>query len=330
MLNTLNKKERISAFKKLEGWYSNLAHLEYAVPDNSSKILNIFNVLKLKYVDPDGDYALYKCLQLIPNEDYNSLNGFSTSPSSTSINNNNVGLQGAVASYDRNTRQFKLKLVDMDDKTVWTCMGKCKKFKGTFVEFGLNTNTSEKAFSGGTVGGFVLKKLKRSPAGLENFNFDVVYKTHYNSVYSPPPTNPLTTLILTTEPGNDVFIHSERNDAQTATLLGDETHFKSNLLKDGMAYGTLTGIIETNAASSTPSVDARIRTLIFKFPDGEVVATGLGTYQPGSDYVQLSVNTPVTIAITGGTEAYMGATGQAVTTRNADNTYKHELHLVVS
>jgi len=183
MLNTLNKKERISAFKKLEGWYSNLAHLEYAVPDNSSKILNIFNVLKLKYVDPDGDYALYKCIQLIPNEDYNSLTGVSTSPSSTSINNNNVGLQGAVASYDRNTRQFKLELVDMDDKTLWTCMGKCKKFKGTFVEFSLNA--SEEAFSGGTVGGFVLKKLKRSPAGVGNFNFDVVYKTHYNSVYSP-------------------------------------------------------------------------------------------------------------------------------------------------
>jgi hypothetical protein len=181
MLNTLNKKERIEAFKKLEGWYSNLAHLEYAVPDNSSKILNIFNYLRLKYVDLAGDYALYKCIQLIPNEDYNNLNGVSTSPSSTSVNSSNVGLQGAVASYDRNTRQFKLELVDMDDKTVWTCTGKCKKFKGTFVEFSLNA--SEKAFSGGTVGGFELKKLKRSPAGLENFNFNVVYKTHYDSVY---------------------------------------------------------------------------------------------------------------------------------------------------
>ena len=185
MLNTLNKKERISAFKKLEGWYSNLAHVEFAVPDNSSKILECFNILKLKYVDPAGDYALYKCLQLVPNELYNTFAGFSSSPSSTSINNNNVGLQGAVASYDRNTRQFKLELVDMDDKTVWTCTGKCKKFKGTFVEFGLNTNTSEKAFRGGTVGGFVLKKLKRSPAGFENFKFDDVYRTHHDSIYPP-------------------------------------------------------------------------------------------------------------------------------------------------
>ena len=183
MLNTLNKKERIAAFKKLEGWYSNLSHLEYAAPDNSSKILDMFNILKLKYVDPAGDYALYKCMQFIPNEYYNTLTGVSSSPSSTSINNNNVGLQGAVASYDRNTRQFKLELVDMDDKTLWTCTGKCKKFKGTFVEFSLNT--SEKSFHGGTVGGFVLKKLKRSPAGLENFNFDLVYRTHHDSVYSP-------------------------------------------------------------------------------------------------------------------------------------------------
>ena len=185
MLNTLNKKERIAAFKKLEGWHSNLSHVEFATPDNSSKILEVFNILKLKYVDPAGDYALYKCLQLVRNELYNTFTGLSSSPASTSINNHNVGLQGAVASYDRNTRQFKLELVDMDDKTLWTCTGKCKKFKGTFVEFGLNTNTSEKSFRGGTVGGFVLKKLKRSPAGLENFNFDVVYRTHHDSVYSP-------------------------------------------------------------------------------------------------------------------------------------------------
>jgi hypothetical protein len=38
------------------------------------------------------------------------------------------------------------------------------------------------------------------------------------------------------EPGSDVFVHSERNDAQMAAHLGDATHFKSNLLKDGMAY----------------------------------------------------------------------------------------------
>ena len=181
MLNALNKKERIAAFKKLEGWYSNLTHFEYAVPDNSSKILDMFNILKLKYVDPSGDYALYKCMQFIPNEAYSTLTGVASGQQTTIVNNNSIGLQGAVASYDQNTKQFKLEIVDMDDKTILTGTGKCKKFKGTIVEFGLNT--SEKAFRGGTVGGFVLKKLKRSPAVFENFKFDDVYRIHHDSVY---------------------------------------------------------------------------------------------------------------------------------------------------
>lgn len=177
MLNTLNKKERIAAFKKLEGWYSNLSHLEFASPDNSSKIVDMFNVLKLKYVDPAGDYALYKCIQ-VGSPGAVSLH---VPVSVTTVNSNNIALQGVVASYDRITRQFKLELIDMEDKTMWTCTGKCKKFRGTVVEYGLNT--SEK--SDGVVGGFVLNKLKRSPAGLETFNFDVVYKTHFDKVYPP-------------------------------------------------------------------------------------------------------------------------------------------------
>ena len=79
-----------------------------------------------------------------------------------------------------------MELVDFDDKTVWKCKGDGKKFRGTTLEFGLNTAAkNDVALRGGLVGGFVLKKLKDAPKGFENLIFDDVYKLHYNNVYPP-------------------------------------------------------------------------------------------------------------------------------------------------
>ena len=184
MSNKLSKKERKTAFKKLEGWFSNKVIFEYGIPDNSIKKLDMFNVLKLKHVDRTGDYALYKCMQLLSISQLNALNGIATTVSTTSVNSHAVGLQGAVASYDRNTGQIKLEIVDMDDKTIWTCTRDGKNFRGTNVEFGLNTALqNDAALGGGAVGGFTLKKLDVAPVGFNNFNFDAVYKAQYDSVY---------------------------------------------------------------------------------------------------------------------------------------------------
>jgi hypothetical protein len=185
MDNKLSKKERKCAFKKLEGWYSNKHTLEFAAPDKSLYKLDQFNVLKLKYVDPSGYYALYKSMQLLSFEGANAITPVATLASGTSFNSYKVSIQGGVASYDQiNNGQIKLELVDFDDKTIWTCYGDGKKFLGTAVEFGLNTAAkNDKALSGGLVGGFLLKKLKNTPREFEGFDFDAVYNAQYDSVY---------------------------------------------------------------------------------------------------------------------------------------------------
>ena len=185
MDNKISKKERKCTFKKLEGWFYTKNTLEYAAPDKSIYKLDYYNVLKLKYVDPSGYYALYKCMQLIPFEEANTTAQVATNASVSSFNSYKVSIQGAVASYNQiNNGQIKLELVDFDDKTIWTCYGDGKKFLGTAVEFGLNTALqNDKALGGGMVGGFTLKKLTNIPNGFEGFDFDAVYNAQYDSVY---------------------------------------------------------------------------------------------------------------------------------------------------
>ena len=159
-----NKSERISKFTQLEGWYSNTSNFEYAVPVNSANLVNMFNVLKLKYVDPtNANYALYKCVQLSEIDD---------------VNSHSVGIQGAVASYDRKHKQIKLEIIGMDDNSTMTCTGNGKKFRGTSVKSGTDC-------LGGYVGGSKLKKLKVAPAGFETFDFDTIYTSQYDFVYNP-------------------------------------------------------------------------------------------------------------------------------------------------
>jgi hypothetical protein len=177
MVHKLNKSERIGKFTQLEGWFSTKLSFEYAVPENSSKNVNPFNILKLKYIDPAGNFALYKCVQIFSQE---MLDNLTAAGATTSI----IIIRGGVASYDRNTGKIKLELVAMDDKHTMTLTGKGKTFRGTIVEFGVNTAaTNDVALRGGFVGGVTLDKLDVAPTGYENFNFDVAYKTKYDLTY---------------------------------------------------------------------------------------------------------------------------------------------------
>jgi hypothetical protein len=178
MVHKLCRSERIGKFTQLEGWFSSIATYEYSIPENSTKQnQETFNILKLKYIDPAGYYALYKGLRFKSQAMLDNVNSAGATTST-------IALKGLVASYDRNTGQIKLEIVAMDDKAIWTCIGNGKKFRGTGVEFGVNTAaTNDVALRGGFVAGFTLNKLNVVPVGFESFNFDLVYKNQYDSVY---------------------------------------------------------------------------------------------------------------------------------------------------
>ncbi len=141
------------------------------------KTLKCLHFYKLKYVDPAGYYALYKCLQFFSQATVDNLTSAGATTSTTK-------LKGVVASYDRNTGKIKMELVAMDDTNTWTCIGNGKKFRGTAVEFSVNTAaTNDVALRGGFVSGLTLNKLNVAPTGFENLNFDVAYKTQYDLSY---------------------------------------------------------------------------------------------------------------------------------------------------
>ena len=183
----LSKKERKAAFKGLEGWFSNKSTLEYSDPDKGHQKLDIYNFLKLTYIDPQMDHALYKSLQILPNYQMDTVASVATTAINTTVNNHTIGIQGAVASYDRIHGQIRLEIIDFDDKSIWKCKGDGKNFRGTMVEIGLNSALpNDEAFGGGCVAAFRLQKLNKAPKGFDNFNFAGTYKHHYNAIY---PTN---------------------------------------------------------------------------------------------------------------------------------------------
>ena len=177
MDNKISKKERKCSFKKLEGWFYANGTFEYAVRENSTKHYEGFYILKLKYVDPFGYYALYKGLNFTSQATTDNLISAGATMST-------MKLKGAVASYDQNTGQIKLEIVSMDDKNIATYIGNGNKFRGTIVEFSLNTaTTNDEALFGGFVGGLTLKKLKFAPEALKYLDFDTAYLERYKKVY---------------------------------------------------------------------------------------------------------------------------------------------------
>ena len=135
----------------------------------------------------------------------------------------------------------------------------------------------------------------------------------------------VTTIVLTQSV--PVLVHDEGSDAQSAR--GDVTFFESKLTKAGKSFGTLSGVIEAHdVVADGANLETRLRTLVFELPKGQIVATGASTYVTSPDFVPLKAGNRVVIAITGGTGAYLGASGELVTTRNADGTYRQVLRLI--
>lgn len=79
----------------------------------------------------------------------------------------------------------------------------------------------------------------------------------------------------------------------------------------GMLYGTTTVNTELDDALS---LDVRDRHLTFDFgPKGQITAAGIVSYPADSAF--LHINDPTTMAVTGGTFDYFGATGQVTSQR---------------
>jgi hypothetical protein len=135
----------------------------------------------------------------------------------------------------------------------------------------------------------------------------------------------VTTIVLTQSV--PVLVHDAGRDVQSAR--GAITYFDSTLSKAGKPFGTLSGVIQTHdVGSAGANRENRLRTLVFELPKGQIVATGASTYVTGPDFVPLNPGNRVVIAITGGTGAYLGASGELRTTRNADGTYRQVLRLI--
>lgn len=108
---------------------------------------------------------------------------------------------------------------------------------------------------------------------------------------------------------------------------GKKTYFAARLTKpSGAAFGLLTGNISSVAPVVGNPEEARLRTLIFTLPGGQIIAQGNSVYPRGA--VQIDPNTSIVIAVTGGTGTYIGARGQVVSSRNADGTYTHKFTLL--
>ena len=92
--------------------------------------------------------------------------------------------------------------------------------------------------------------------------------------------------------------------------------------KVGMVFGT------QRSFDATPGggVELRYRTLVFEFAEGQVVAEGVTKYKASGGLLKPGKRS--TIAITGGTGAYVGATGELKTVHTGKGAHRQMLKFV--
>lgn len=132
-----------------------------------------------------------------------------------------------------------------------------------------------------------------------------------------------TSLTLTQAPDAVILTPMDVNANGDA---GDVTVFETPILKDGEPFGVLHGTMtKVSALEEGERTDREERMLaaVFDLPDGQISVMGISYYVP--DATLLEDGKPVVRAIVGGTGAYLGVKGEVATTRNADNSYTHEL-----
>lgn len=121
--------------------------------------------------------------------------------------------------------------------------------------------------------------------------------------------------------------HLDSLDLNPAGDAGDLSTFEAPLQKDGKPFGSFVGtVIKISGLDqgSNPNREERLVTMVFDLPDGQISALGVTYFERGKSLI--GVTEPMTRAIVGGTGAYVGIKGEAILTRNADNSATHVLH----
>ena len=185
MLLSANKQQRGLVFENMQGFYTGSSVLDFYKPENSTKKIQAFYWFETQFIDPCKMYGLYKCLHIVPKSEYDDLLNLATLPLVEDLFS--IGIQGAVLDYNKRTYDYRLTIIDYDDKTRFDCTGSNEKcFHGILSEFGLNSKINGLDLSGGFVGGIRLKKMKYPPRDFKNISFDTLYAKKYNAAYPTP------------------------------------------------------------------------------------------------------------------------------------------------
>ena len=111
---------------------------------------------------------------------------------------------------------------------------------------------------------------------------------------------------------------------------GDTEEFYAPLTRDGKPAGHVSGvlIIEAmpNNVTGVAGAEERLTLLNFDLPDGLIMVGGQALYPVGEQTMRPQA--PTVRPVIGGTKAYIGARGELTTTKQSDQTYLHEFHLI--
>ena len=111
---------------------------------------------------------------------------------------------------------------------------------------------------------------------------------------------------------------------------GDTEEFYAPLTRDGKPAGHVSGVLMIEAmpndVTGVAGAEERLTLLNFNLPDGLIMVGGQALYPTGEQTMQ--PQEPAVRPVIGGTKAYIGARGEVTTTKQSDQTYLHEFHLI--
>lgn len=96
--------------------------------------------------------------------------------------------------------------------------------------------------------------------------------------------------------------------------------------QSGRKVGRIFGSHRDIDAIERPKLDVRYRTLVFDFPDGQIIAEGISKYPSAGPFIRPGTKT--LIAITGGTGAYAGVKGELKTVYLGKGQHRQMLRFV--